>query len=95
MQLLDHLYPSRKQRKHYQAFITFKIIFSPTSMNNFLVVYYLYVFEFFWNNINCWICYNNVKDQSEEICRRCSVKKVLLKFRKIHRKTPMPECLFY
>ena len=31
---------------------------------------------------------------TEGIVQRCSVKKVLLKFCKIHRKTPVPESLF-
>ena len=31
---------------------------------------------------------------SEAVAQRCSVKKVFLKFRKIHRKTPVPEPLF-
>ena len=31
---------------------------------------------------------------SEGVTQRCSVKKVFLKFRKIHRKAPVPEPLF-
>ena len=31
---------------------------------------------------------------SEAVPKRCSVKKVFLKFRKIYRKTPVPESLF-
>ena len=31
---------------------------------------------------------------SEAVAQRCSVKKVFLEFRKIHRKTPVSESLF-
>ena len=31
----------------------------------------------------------------EAVAQRCSVKKVFKTFRKIHRKTPVPEPLFY
>ena len=49
----------------------------------------------FWNNISCWIYYNNVKDHSKEVAWRCSVKKMFLKVHKIHREIPMPGSLFY
>ena len=32
---------------------------------------------------------------AEAVVRRCSVKRYFLKFHKIHRKTPVPESLFY
>ena len=59
-----------------------------------LVVYKL-KHEFVWNNISCRIYYNNVKYHSKEVAQWCSVKKMFLKFRKIHWKTPMSESLFY
>ena len=37
---------------------------------------------------------NGLNSDAEEVVRRCSVKKVFLKFYKIHRKTPVPESLF-
>ena len=35
-----------------------------------------------------------LSDFTEAVVWRCSVEKVLLKFRKSHRKLPMSECLF-
>ena len=37
---------------------------------------------------------NGLKSDAEAVVRRCSVKKMFLKFPKIHRKTPVPEALF-
>ena len=36
-----------------------------------------------------------LKDYSKKVVPRCSVEKGFIKFRKIHRKTPMPESLLY
>ena len=40
------------------------------------------------------ICLLQLWYQTEAVTQRCSVKKVFLKFCKIHRKTPVPESLF-
>ena len=106
MHQLDYHFSPWKHRKHYHAFIILKIIFSPTSMNSFQLVWWVYKLKyynkvtyvsnmsFFLNNISCWIYYNNVKDPSKEVAQRCSVKKVFLKFCTIYRKTPMSESFF-
>ena len=40
-------------------------------------------------------CARNAENNSiEAVVRRCSVETVFIKFRKTHRKTPVPESLF-
>ena len=51
-------------------------------------------YEFACNTIDHWIYYNNVKDHSEEVSRKCSVKKMFLKFRKITGKHPCQSLFF-
>ena len=56
-----------------------------------------YYIDFCLNSVVTFLPFSNLETpvhRSEAVARRCSVKKVVLKILKIHRKTPVPEFLF-
>ena len=68
------------------------------SKQSYLACYSSAEFYIHWPSGCFWVvllhCVLNNLKYTEAVSQKCSVKKVVLRFRKVHNKLPVPECLF-
>ena len=87
--ILSFIKSSKKKKNtvYRQSYLVFRLIVAVSCFSFHLLDFYHIWYELFW-------IVATFPSYSEVAAQRCPVKRCFRKFRKIHRKTPVPETLF-